>query len=280
MTCSRIRRSGVSPSSPTDPPERIAAQSRGSTWTLGPGPASGPRCPSSRSGTSSRRDDLAHDRVRHHRARMRTPRSRRSARATPTGCPTAVTSLSARSRVSTRLGVSGEADEHDAAGGLDEPRGRRRARRQARRVDHGVEGVRQRRTTRACRCAAPPARAPARSDDSRDAGQVHLDAAGQRELRGEQADRAGAEDQQALTGLEVRRPHRPQAVAGGLDERGGGDADVLGDRVGESRGDQHLLGERTRPAVADADLEPVGADVVARRRRSTRSGRSRASCRP
>ena len=72
----------------------------------------------------------------------------------------------------------------------------------------------------------------------------------------------GAEDEHALPGLDVRRPDGAQRVAAGLDERGGGDAHVLGDLVRESRGDQHLLGERPGPAVADADLEPVRADPV------------------
>ena len=51
-------------------------------------------------------------------------------------------------------------------------------------------------------------------------------------------------------------------VASRLDERGRSDADVLGDLVGEPRRNEHLLGERSRPVAADADLVAVRADVV------------------
>jgi hypothetical protein len=60
---------------------------------------------------------------------------------------------------------------------------------------------------------------------------VHLGAGRRGDEGAEQADGAGAEDQQAPAGGEVRRPDRAQGVGARLDERAEGRVDVVGQRL-------------------------------------------------
>ena len=148
------------------PSSRTEAQSRGSTWTLGPGPASGPRFPASRSGTSSspitsltsasgttapRRELL--DGTGQPRRRRQDPDRRHVLERDVAGVDEAR--------------CSGEADEHDPAGGLHQPRRDRRAAGDAGGVDDGVEtasGSSNDSTVPVC--CTPSSRASC-SDDSR-----------------------------------------------------------------------------------------------------------------
>jgi hypothetical protein len=95
------------------------------------------------------------------------------------------------------------------------------------------------------------------------AEQVHLDAVGPPEHGGEQADRAGAEDQQPFAGGELDGLDAAQRVAAGLDHRAAGG--VHGVRQGVQVRGRHRdpLGERPGQAVADAQLVALLADVVA-----------------
>ena len=72
----------------------LMRQRSGSTWILGPGPAPAGRRPASTSPTCVEPDGGGDERAWIDRARPRRPRPHRAAPASPTGSPTAVTSLS------------------------------------------------------------------------------------------------------------------------------------------------------------------------------------------
>ena len=83
------------------------------------------------------------------------------------------------------------------------------------------------------------------------------------ELRGQQADGAGADDEQSLAGRDGGGLDGAQRVATGLDHRARGVVDVVGQAQERAGRDTELLGERAGVAAADADLGPVLAHVVA-----------------
>ena len=106
--------------------------------------------------------------------------------------------------------------------------------------------------------------ATARSPDcaARLAHQVHLDAFGPGELRGQQADGPGAENQQPIARRQAGGPYRPQRVAARLDHRAGG--------VVDASGSANSAGAGRRVCSASAPANPprmpisnaVCADVV------------------
>jgi hypothetical protein len=91
---------------------------------------------------------------------------------------------------------------------------------------------------------------------------VHLRAVRQREHRGQQADGAGAADQDPLAGPQRRAPDRAQGAAARLDQRPRDLVDVTGQRM--QRGDRHgqLLGQRAGEPAPDAHLAAVLAHMV------------------
>ena len=91
---------------------------------------------------------------------------------------------------------------------------------------------------------------------------MDLGARGAQEHRGEQADRARAEDQRAVAGADARGLGGAQRVAAGLDERAEDGVDAVGQRVQRRHRNGDPLGQRTRQVAPDADLLPVRADVL------------------
>ena len=152
---------------------------------------------------------------------------------------------------------------HDSARGPGEPHREGGHRLGARALDHGVEavrlGLRQLVELPRVRHAELPGEFEGWLAHPRD---VDVGALGKGELRREQADRARAEHEHRLPAQECGSADGAQAVARRLDEGRGGDAHVLRDLEREARRDDHLLREGTGPAVADADLGAVRADVV------------------
>ena len=91
---------------------------------------------------------------------------------------------------------------------------------------------------------------------------MHLRARRAREHRAQQADRAGAQDEDPIARPELGALDGPQRVAGGLDERAESSIHVVGQPVQRGRGHRDLLGQGARPAAPDADLLPEFAHVL------------------
>jgi hypothetical protein len=92
---------------------------------------------------------------------------------------------------------------------------------------------------------------------------VDLRTQGTREERTQQADGAGAQDEHAIAPRQGGGPDRPQRVRAGLDQGAGHRVDRVGQGMQSAGRDRQLIGERSGPATADADLRPVLAEVLA-----------------
>ena len=137
------------------------------------------------------------------------------------------------------------------------PAARPRSRRRSPRPSAGRAGRRgpgARRTPSAGRTPATARSRPSRCTSAPWAAAI---------MRREQADRAGPSTSSRSPGARRGGPDRPQRVAARLDQRA--QRVVDGVRQREQSRDRHRqpLGQRARPAVADADLVPVGAQVLA-----------------
>ena len=175
--------------------------------------------------------------------------------------PTAVTSLRAMTRVSTRLGCAGQPDEHQPASGLHEVECRPGDARVVGGVDDRVPGQRG----QGVRCPGAMSAQGAGQGEipGREAGHVYLRPGGEGELGAEQAYRARPEDEHPAPRAEPRCLHGAQGVAARLHHRAGGVIDAVRQRPQRGDRHEHLLREGARPSTTDADLVAPCADVLA-----------------
>ena len=224
-------------------------------------PPGGIPCPAEHARDLVEAHDRGDQRRGVHAVWSRTGRGRRAGRASALRIPIAVRSLSTTCRLSTRLGRPDRPIQTTRRPGSTRSTARAGQRGGVRRVDHGV-GTARGGTVDAVHTCSNPSDSANRTDGSRRARRWTSTPRGPRHQRDQQPDRARAEHQQPLAGPDRGRLHRPPGVAAGLDQRPTAVVDGVGQGEEGRRRHRELLGQRARPAVPDADLEPVRAQVL------------------
>ena len=252
---------------------------RGSTCTFGAAPQAAGRWPASTAATSSSPTVAATS----GRGSTRPEAYSSIAPASPPealSTPTTVTSLSATVAGVDQARLAGESDVDDPPAGLDAGRSASAGRVAA--LEASTTASKRRRRQRRRASTRDRSRATGRSPGTRSSmpEQVHLDALGRRRT-GPPAARwcPGPRPAAARPGDSAAARTARSALPPGSTSAPSVASTVSGSGCSALGRHGQLLGQRARPAAADADLVPVGAQVLAAGRAAQAVDRSRAWCR-